>query len=303
MTQSHSSPSLLRVTPLTLAALIGIQVTFASNYLFSKIVMQSIPPLVWGFIRTFITTVILVTFLASTKQLNPKRALAFRKELFLFSCLGVVINQASFLAGLNLTTTANSGLINTMIPVFTVFWATLFKKEQFSFYRWIGFLLAFGGVLLLQDLRHFSISVATYRGDAFTLLNAFAYSLFLFLSPPFLKTDSPLWTTAWLFAFGSFGLGVISIPQWQMFNPSSITSLTILFGFLGVIFGNLVPYVLISYVLSKTSSSIVAQFVYLQALIAGLLGFLFLGETVPSRTFFSAAMIFLGLYLSVRSKK
>ncbi|NBX81678.1 hypothetical protein EBQ90_01110 [bacterium] len=106
------------ITPATLAALIAIQVTFASNYLFSKVVMQSVPPLVWGNIRTVCTALILMAALALRGQLRLDAAWKAKKALFLFSLLGVVLNQAAFLAGLQLTTTANSGLINTMIPIF-----------------------------------------------------------------------------------------------------------------------------------------------------------------------------------------
>ncbi|MFM8270491.1 MAG: DMT family transporter [Pseudomonadota bacterium] len=299
MTSSSQFSPYSRVTFSTLAALVGIQVTFASNYLFSKIVMNSIPPLVWGFLRTLSTALILLLVLYFKKQLNLPRVWEFRRQLILFALLGVVLNQAAFLLGLKLTTTANSGLINTMIPVFTILWATLFQKESFSLLRWLGFALAFGGVLFLQDLSHFSISSATYQGDAFTLLNAFSYSLFLFLSPPFFRNESPLWTTAWLFAIGSVGLAFCSIPQWSHYDFSSFSSSTVIFAILGIFLGNLVPYLLISYVLAKTSSSIVAQFVYLQALIAGLLGVLFLGESISERTIFSALAIFFGLYLSL----
>lgn len=299
MSPSGSAQTALRVTPSTLLALLGIQITFASNYLFSKIVMQSLPPLVWGFIRTLCTTGILLAFLGLKRQLHLEKVWALKKEFILFSLLGVVINQASFLAGLKLTTTANSGLINTMIPVFTVLWVTLAKKESFSFFRWIGFCLSFAGVLLLQDLQHFSLSLATYRGDAFTLLNAFSYSLFLLLSPPFFKNESPIWITTWLFFFGSFALAILSIPQWTLLDFASVSSATLLFGALGVLLGNLVPYLLISYVLSRTASSIIAQFVYLQALVAGFLGYVFLNESISSRTIFSASIIFLGLYFTL----
>jgi len=294
----HSVPP-LRVSPATLAALLGIQIAFASNYLFSKIVMEVVPPLVWGFFRTLCTAIILLLFLFFRGQLQTRKAWALRRELLLFSVLGVIINQASFLAGLKLTTTANSGLINTMIPVFTVLWVTLSKRENFSFTRWAGFSLSFMGVLLLQDLGHFSLSEATYRGDLFTLLNAFSYSLFLFLSPPFFKNESPVWITAWLFFFGSVGLGFLSLPQWPLFEPASVSQTTLLFGLLGILLGNLVPYLLIGYVLTKTASSIIAQFVYLQALIAGFLGYAFLHESVSSRTLVSAAIIFLGLYFTL----
>ena len=296
---SKSVPSLPLIAPSTLLALVAIQITFASNYLFSKVVMESIPPLLWGALRTFITATLLLFVLLFRKELNPKAALQSKKQLFYLSLLGVILNQAAFLEGLNLTTTANCGLINTMIPVFTLIWVTISGQEKLTRIRWVGFFLALIGVFGLQDFKHLSFAKGTHLGDALTLLNALFYSFFLFLSPSFAKNHKPLWVTTWLFLVGSLGLGLLSIPTWQQFDLSLINSRLLLFGGLGVFFGNLIPYVLISVVLQRASSSIIAQFVYLQAVIAGLLGYWFLEETLTERTFLGATLIFLGLYLSL----
>lgn len=287
------------ITASTLLALIAIQVTFASNYLFSKVVMEAIPPLLWGALRTLITATILLVVLLFRKELNPKAAWRSRKQLLFLSLLGVVLNQAAFLEGLNLTTTANCGLINTMIPVFTLIWVTLSGREQLSRVRWTGFFLALVGVLCLQDFKHLSFAQGTHLGDALTLLNALFYSFFLFFSPSFAKNHKPLWLTTWLFLAGSLGLGLLSFPVWPQWDLSLLNSRVLLFGGLGVILGNLIPYVLISVVLQKASSSIIAQFVYLQAVIAGLLGYWFLGEAITEQTFWAAGLIFLGLYLTL----
>jgi len=298
----NSSPELCSsslITPSTLVALIAIQVTFASNYLFSKVVMGAVPPLLWGALRTFITATILFFLLLFRKELHPQVAWHAKHKLFVLALFGVVLNQAAFLEGLNLTTTANCGLINTMIPVFTLIWVTLSGQEKLSRIRWVGFFLALMGVLGLQDFKHLSFAKSTQLGDALTLLNALFYSFFLFLSPPYAKTHKPLWVTTWLFLVGSFALGLLSVPVWKQFNLNLITSRVLLFGGLGVVLGNLIPYVLISVVLQRASSSIIAQFVYLQAVIAGLLGYWFLGEELSPRTFLGAGFIFLGLYLSL----
>jgi drug/metabolite transporter (DMT)-like permease len=292
-------PSQSRLLPSTLAALVGIQVAFAFNYLFSKIVMKAIPPLVWGNLRAALAAIVLTSLLLLTGNFNWKEAWAVKKQLFIFSFLGVAVNQAAFLAGLNLTTTTNSALINTMIPIFTVLWVTLGKEEKLSWYRWIGLCLAFLGVILLRDLSRFSFSHSTYRGDALSLLNSFCYSIFLAKSSRFFKGREVLWTTTWLFICGSLWLTVVAIPQWPSLDPTLITPRVILFALLGVVVGTCIPYVLISYALGRTQSSIVSQFIYLQALLATLLGYFFLGESITMKTLFSGALIFLGLYLSI----
>lgn len=287
----------------TLLALISIQITFAANYLFSKVVMKALPPLVWGAFRTVATMLLLFLVLILKNEVNVSLAYKNIRPLLVFSVLGVVLNQAAFLSGLHLTTAANSGLINALIPVFTVVWVTLSKQERFSKLRWMGFALALLGVLFLPDFSRLAVSSKTAVGDGLTVFNAFCYSWFLFLSPNYFKKHSPLWLTAWLFFFGSIGLMAISLPQWGTVSWTSLSTHTLWYVFFGVLIGNLIPYLLISYVLAKAPSSVISQFIYLQALIAGFLGWMFLDEKLSVRTFLSALFIFTGLYLSVIFKK
>jgi len=287
----------------TLLALISIQITFAANYLFSKVVMKDLPPLVWGAFRTVATMLLLFLVLFLKNQVNVSLAYKNLGPLIIFSVLGVVLNQAAFLSGLHLTTAANSGLINTLIPVFTVLWVTLWKHERLSQLRWMGFALALLGVLFLQDFSRLSISSKSAVGDGLTVFNAFCYSWFLFLSPNYFKNHPPLWLTAWLFFFGSIGLVAISFPQWGTVSGTSLSTQTLWYVFWGVLVGNLIPYLLISYVLTKAPSSVISQFIYLQALIAAFLGWMFLDEKLSLNTFLSALFIFTGLYLSVLFKR
>ena len=287
-----------RVTPLTLAALIGIQVSFAFNYLLSKVIMKSLPPLVWANIRSIATALLLGSFLFLTGQSHWQEAWKLRKQLLLFSLLGVALNQAAFLSGLHLTTTTNSALINTMIPIFTILWVTLSKQEKFPWFRWLGLACAFIGVVSLRDLRHFSFSSSTYQGDLLSLLNCFCYSIFLAKSPVFFKHRNVLWTTTWLFIFGSFWLTLFASHQWVSFQEPIVNSHLVLYCVLGVLVGNTIPYLLISFTLGRAPSSLVAQFIYPQALLATLLGHFFLGEAFTLGTVGAGILIFLGLYLS-----
>lgn len=302
MTASSEARTPPHIKPVVFLALITIQITFALNYLFSKLVMKTIPPLVWGNLRTLFTSLILITLLLIQKKLRPRLAWQYRRELFLFSLLGVVINQGTFLMGLKLTTAANSSLINTLIPVFTVLRVTLFGKERLKRIHWVGFFFAFIGILILQDWKLLNLKHSTAWGDGLTVINALSYSGFLFLSPPFFKSQPPLWTTTWLFICGAFALTLVSIPQWKLFHGYLLEIPNVFFIFGGVVFGTIIPYLLISYVLTQTSSALVAQFVYLQALVAGLLSYYFLNEPISFATFISAAFIFLGLYLTLAQK-
>lgn len=291
------------IRPLDLSALVAIQIGFALNYIFSKLVMKSLPPLVWGNIRTLLTALFLVLVLSLKGRLRLDLAWKDKKPLLLFSLLGVVINQATFLMGLQLTTTANSSLINTTIPIFTVLWVILSGQERFSLRNGLGFVLALMGVWSLQSGNQFNFKSDTSRGDALTLLNALSYSFFLFLSPSYFKQKDPVWTTTWIFVLGSVFLFLLSLPDWKLFQWDWLSPPLTLAILGGVLIGTVIPYLLISAVLRTLPSSLVAQFVYLQTLFAVTFGILFLHEKLHSNTFVAALLIFIGLYLSLLGRK
>src|SRR5689334_19622890 len=111
-----------------LNTLILIQVLFGINYVTSKIVVDHFPPLVWASIRIIISTAIMFGIALSSGRPSP-RGRRFFGPLVVYSLLGIIINQGSFLVGLRYTTSTNSAILNTLIPVFTLMIVTLRGQE------------------------------------------------------------------------------------------------------------------------------------------------------------------------------
>ncbi len=132
------------------AALIGVQICFGANYVISKVVVSRFPPLVWAGTRIAISTVVMfaVCFLSGRKR--PKMDKEFLVPLIGLSLMGTILNQASFLVGLSLTTSANSAVLNTLIPVATLLIVTIRGQEALNWKKAVGFILAFSGVLVIR---------------------------------------------------------------------------------------------------------------------------------------------------------
>src|SRR5689334_15398452 len=140
--RTHSAP--------VFAALTTVQVLFGINYVVSKVIVGIFPPLVWASFRVLVSTVALFLIAILSKRPRPQVNARYLFSLAFFSLLGVVINQASFLVGLSLTTSTNSAILNTMIPVFTLLLVTISGQEPLTLKRTVGFFLAFGGVLAIR---------------------------------------------------------------------------------------------------------------------------------------------------------
>lgn len=297
MTTSSSAPG---SQVMVVLALLAVQLLFGINYVVSKVVVGAFPPLVWAFIRIVISTGLMAAMALMLRRSHPPLEGAFFKKLVIFALLGCVINQASFLVGLKMTTPTNSAILNTLIPVFTLLIVTIRGQEPFTRNRGVGFVLALAGVLFIRKVEEFSLSNATLVGDLLTILNCLSYSLFLSYGKPFLQKYDSVWSTAWLFAYGSVGLLGLSATSWSGMVWPEMTPTLWAAAIFAVVGATLLPYFLNFWALSKAKSSQVAFYIYLQPVVAAGLSWATMNESPTIRTVLACGMIFLGFFMATR---
>jgi drug/metabolite transporter (DMT)-like permease len=284
---------------LVLGALIAVQVLFGINYVVSKFVLHAFPPLVWASARIMVATFIMGSIALVSGRKHPKMDRNFFIPLIGYAALGTIINQASFLVGLKYTTSTNSAILNTLIPIFTLLIVTLRGQEPATPKRVFGFVFAFIGVLVMRRVEDFSLSNQTLMGDLLTILNCFSYGMFLSYSKKFLEKNDPIWTTTWLFIYGSVGLTALAIPEWAHFTMPAIDSTLVWAMVFAILGATLATYFLNFWALAHARSSQVALFIYLQPVVASLIALIWLGEMIDARTIVASGFILLGLAFAV----
>jgi drug/metabolite transporter (DMT)-like permease len=281
-------------------ALFLVQFLFGINYVISKVIIGSFPPLVWASIRILIATAVLFAFCLLTRRPHPKGGF---KDYFLpvmgLSLLGCVINQTSFLVGLSYTTPTNSAILNTLIPIFTLLVVTLRGQEPLTTNRMIGFVCAFAGVLVLRKVEEFHFSDQTLIGDLLTMLNCLSYAFFLSYGKKLLEKHDRMWTTSYLFLFGSIAITVIALPSFSTFEWPVMTRELWICAVIAILGGTLLTYFLNNWALAYTKSSQVALWIYVQPVIAAGLAWAWLGQGVSPRTIFSSLFIFFGVVIAI----
>jgi drug/metabolite transporter (DMT)-like permease len=230
-----------------------------------------------------------------------------RKDLFyLFGCsfLGVVINQTSFLVGLNLTTPINSSLILTINPIAVFIFAAFILKEDISLLRGTGLAVGLSGVLLLilqggrPDLRS-----STFLGDLFSLISTINWALYTVLIKKMLEKYHPVTVMKWTFLFGILSTLPIGYSQLKMTEWSSIPIniwLSIIFVVIGATF---IGYLLIAHGLKKLSPTVVSSYSYTQPLLASFVASLLGQDRIDFIKIVSAALIFTGVFMVSRQAK
>ena len=283
-------------------ALLTVQILFGLNYVISKVVVTHFPPLVWASIRIIISAIILGSIAIALKRPFPKDGKKFFIPLIGLALLGSILNQASFLVGLRLTTSTNSAILNTLIPVFTFLIVMVRGQEKVNLRKIIGLLSAFVGVLTIRKIENFKFSDQTFIGDLLMIFNCFCYGLFLSYGKKFLEKYDQIWVTTWIFIYGSVGLTIFAIPDYLQFQMPILTPVLLGSAIFAVIGGTLLTYFLNNWALAYADSTHVAIFIYIQPVVAALLAWAWLGEIITFRSFLSSLLIFVGVLLVRRSR-
>lgn len=280
-------------------ALVTVQLLFGINYVVSKDVVAAFPPLVWASARIIIASTLMLLMAVAMRRKHPVPDRHFFVPLIGYALLATVINQTCFLVGIKHTTSTNSAILNSLIPVFTLLIVVLRGQEILSRRMALGFVSALVGVLVLRRIEDFSLSNETFYGDLLTIINSLSYATFLALSKKFYEKHDPIWTTVWLFMYGSVGITIIAIPDWLTFTmPAMNTTLWAEAAFT-IIGATLFTYFLNNWALAWAKSSHVAIFIYLQPVITSIIAWSWRGEQATWRSILSTMLIFMGLLMAI----
>lgn len=302
-TSQVSSPKSATVTPAAnpvseTSTLVLIQFLFGFSYVSSKVMVSVLPAMVWVCLRTWLTAlgVSLLAFVLRGKP--PRVSRGDWLPLMGLGFVGASFNQITFLLGLQRTTAANSAVLSCLIPVFTLLFSILLRREKWSLRIGVSFAFAFLGSLIVVDITNYSLAATSMVGDVLVIFNALSYGAFLAFGGDFLRRYDRLWATAYLFFVGSFYVGIFSIPEWQVVTWPAFDGWLWSHAVYAVLGAVLIPYILINSVLVRVAPSKVAVFVFLQPVVAGISGWFILGTPLTIRWAVGSVLVFGGVILS-----
>jgi len=129
------------------AIMIAVQLAFAGWHVLGKVALNTgVSPLFFALIREAGASFVLL-LLAAIFDDKPK--MPTRQEAMVFLTLGVLIfiNIVGFIIALNLVSPITAAIYQPLIPVWTAFWAVLFKVEPANPYMIIGIAISVSGAV------------------------------------------------------------------------------------------------------------------------------------------------------------
>jgi drug/metabolite transporter (DMT)-like permease len=275
-------------------ALFTVALLFSFNYLISKLGMRELAPLTFGWLRVIGAAVILSVVARGEAPLSSED----KRRVAGWSLLGVVINISLFLAGLALTSVQVSASLITTMPVFTLAIAIMTKQEAATASRIGGIALAAAGALLVVGGESIAGSWQSFLGALMIVANCLSYSIYLVISKSGMKRLSARRVVSHMFTVAA--VAMLPIAAWPMAHEqwtriSMQTWLAVGLTILGPTVG---AYLLQAWALRHADSSVVASYVYVQPVLATLLGVIFLGEKLRVTVVIAGVMISAGVWLA-----
>jgi drug/metabolite transporter (DMT)-like permease len=204
------------------------------------------------------------------------------------SVFGVVLNQGLYLAGLHLTSAVSTSLLGATIPVFTAALAVLFREERASLRTAAGLALALTGVVALTGVS------APDRGAILVALNSLSYAFYVVLARKTLQRLGTITTVAWIFTWGSLLFAPLGAVRLALDAPAWTPRAVVLVTFI-VLVSTILAYAANAWALARSTPTLVTVYIYLQPLVAAVLAYVQLGQSVRPRVFASAAFILVGV--------
>jgi drug/metabolite transporter (DMT)-like permease len=276
-------------------ALATVYTVWGSTYLAIRIALQSIPPFTMAAAR-FLTAGTLLYAWARWRGAPRPRPIEWRTALVVGGLLllggngGVVWAEQHVDSGL-------AALLVSTEPLWIVLlvWMTMGHRP-----RWrvgAGMLLGFAGLVLL--LRPATGAVSHLAGAAVLLLAAGSWasgSLYSLRAP---QPSSPLLTTAMQMLVGGSLLLIAALVAGEpaRFHPERVTALSLAAVLYLVFFGSLVGFTSYVWLLRAAPPVLASTYAYVNPVVAVLLGWAVLHESISRGTLIAAAVILAGVAL------
>ncbi len=272
---------------------------FASLAIVGKVVYRELPPT--ALVACRIVGAAAIFALISVVRRGPwVRDARDLREFALLGGLGVLANQSLFLLGLRYTTAINASILVSTIPVFTVLGSLLTGQERASPTKLAGIAAAAAGVVYLVGPDRISLAPDLALGNALIVLGMMGFSAYLLRSKAILERHSPLTVTTYVMLFSALGVLPLGAIGFASVDPGRIGALTWALVAYIVLFPTVLAYFANVWALGRSSSNLVAAYIYLQPLLTAAVAPAVLeGEEFTARTVMGGLAIFGGLALVI----
>lgn len=277
-------------------AFLSIYLIWGSTYLLNKIAVGQLEPFMLAGVR-FLSASFLMFLIVKVSNKSLKLTLVQLKNAaiagFLFLAIGngVVVWALSYVdSGLAALTIASQPLI-----VLLLLW--IIENKRIKFFSWVGVFVGLLGMYLLISQNQITSSPESLKGILMIIgcVITWGYAS-IFVG----KAELPknyLVNSAYQMFFGSLWLILMSMIKQEHWISPNEWEINVKWSMLGlIIFGSIVAFTSFNYLLRTVSPEKVATSTYINPIVAMILGYLVLKETISTQSVVAAVVLLTGVY-------
>lgn len=293
-----------RQRSLAFAALTLAVLFWSGNWVVSRGVLDSIPPMTLALGRWLVAALVCTAF--AWRQIvrdAPAIKRHWKRVLFL-AFWGTGLHNAMSYQGLQFTTATNGVILNSAIPVFIIVLNWLVYRERLTPLQAAGVLVSCLGVLTILTRADAAVLLGLQfnPGDLIVIFSMYfwaGYTIFLRLRPAEISSLSLLAACAWvgvliLAPLTVFEVAFVRAPQFSVSGVMAILYVGVCSSFLS--------YLLWNKGVAELGANAAGLFIHLMPVFGSVLAWLFLNERVQLYHFAGIALILGGIYLTTRTQ-
>lgn len=272
------------------------------SFLFIKIAVAEVPPVMLAALRIGFAALILNLVLVIRKKRLPFNG-DFWKKTFIAGLFAQAIPFVLINWGEQFVDSSLASILNGLVPLFTIIFAHFItENEKLTGYKFVGVLVGFLGLVVLLMPNFKTGTDGSLYGILAITMASVSYGIGLsYIRKYFTNTPSFKAPAAQLLSVSIYlvPLAFITHPEFSLLSVSSsaLGSIFVL-GF----FGTAIAFIVYFKLIEKSSAGYAALVTYLMPIYGVILGVLFLDEKVSLWMLFGAGLILLGIRLTKRTK-
>ncbi|HEX2741374.1 MAG TPA: DMT family transporter [Rubrobacter sp.] len=284
-------------TPVEAALLLTV-FFFGTNFTAVKIVVESVPPILFAATRFTLAGLLLLFLLRFVEQGIRLRRADFLAVLGL-GVVGITLTQTVFTLGVSLTTAANTALVYSTAPVWGMLlgFALGLERPRLAGILGIGLSLVGVGFIVYGGLEFAGTSLV---GDALILVAAVFWGSYTMLSLSLLQRYSPLALAAYAMTLGGLAAFPLAALDPGGFHVGALDGLTWGAAAYSTLFSSAFGFAAWGWGISHVGANRVLIYQYLVTLIGVTTGIVLLGEDFGLGQLIGAVVILCGVYLARR---
>ena len=276
---------------------LALSLTWGFSFLFIKVAGTFLDPIQQTFARLFLGTLSLALIvLFSKRKFVTNRHAA--KHLAFLGIIGQAIPFTLFAWAEQYISSIAAGLVNSMMVLWTAFFAIIFlPDEKFNQSKLIGLLIGFAGVLVLLGFweENFQGSLLAYLACALATVCYAISTLWTRKNVSPLKLD-PISATTTQLIFGLLPVAVIALTTTSMPTQWPISGLFSIL-MLGI-FGTGIALAIYFELTARAGAVAASTVTYSMPIVATFAGFVFLKEKLHWYEPIGASLVLLGIALT-----